>query len=262
MTALDRDRHAAGPIRAIYDSVVFLTRLPAPAWRDPGERSLAASMWAFPLGGVLVAIVADVVYALCAELVFDPLVSALIAIGAGIIASGGLHEDGLSDYADGIWGGHDPADRLAIMSDSRIGTFGAVALILSIGLRAAALAAIGQPLLVLGALVAAAAVSRAMMPAVMAFLDPAKQTGLGATAGTPGFRVWTGGVLLAAVIAIFAAPAGWLSCLVAAAAGAAITAWYAQRKLGGYTGDVLGAVQQVAEVFALALIAAAVTEPG
>ena len=69
------------------------------------------------------------------------------------------------------------------------------------------------------------------------------------------------GVLLAAVIAIFAAPAGWLSCLVAAAAGAAITAWYAQRKLGGYTGDVLGAVQQVAEVFALALIAAAVTEP-
>ena len=247
-------------LRSIYLSVVFLTRLPAPAWPEAAHGRLASAMWAFPLAGVIVATVSGVVFALCAELGCDPLVSALLAVGAGIVTTGGLHEDGLSDLADGIWGGTEPGARLAIMSDSRIGAFGALALILSVGIRAAALGALGQPLFVLGALVAAAAVSRAMMPAAMAFLDPAKSSGLGASAGKPTAGVWIGGLFLAGLIALFAAPRGALACIAGAAAGAALVAWFARRNLGGYTGDVLGAVQQVAEAFALALIAAAVTE--
>lgn len=262
MTASESGPETFSVRKGLYASVVFLTRLPAPAWPEAAKASLAQSMWAFPVAGTLVATIAGVAYAACAELGCDPLVSALVAIGALIVATGGLHEDGLADLADGVWGGSSPAARLAIMSDSRIGAFGGLALVFSVGIRAAAIAAIGQPLFVLGALVAACAVSRAAMPAAMAFLDPAKTSGLGASAGRPAFRIWAGGLALAALIALLAAPRGWLACLVAAAAAALLVGWFARRNLGGYTGDVLGAVQQVAEAAALALIAASVTEGG
>jgi adenosylcobinamide-GDP ribazoletransferase len=262
MTASDNDDGSGGVLRGIYLSVVFLTRLPAPAWPDAVRGRLAGAMWAFPVAGVIVATIAGVAYAICAELGCDPLVSAFVAVGAGIVATGGLHEDGLADLADGAWGAAEPGARLAIMSDSRIGAFGALALILSVGIRAAALAALGQPLYVLGALVAAAALSRAMIPATMAFLSPAKTSGLGASAGTPSTGTWTAGLGLALIIALFAAPDGIPSAIVGAAAAAALVAWFARRAFGGYTGDVLGAVQQFAEAAALALIAAAVTEAG
>lgn len=260
MTASDNG--SGGVLRGIYLSVVFLTRLPAPGWPDAARTPLAGAMWAFPIAGVIVATVAGIAYAICAELGCDPLVSAFVAIGAGIVVTGGLHEDGLADLADGAWGASEPGARLAIMSDSRIGAFGTLALILSVGIRAAALGALGQPLYVLGALVAAAALSRAAMPIVMAVLRPAKSAGLGATAGTPSTATWTAGLGLALLIALVAAPGGFLSAVVGVAAAAAFVAWFARRMIGGYTGDVLGAVQQVAEAAALALIAAAVTEAG
>jgi adenosylcobinamide-GDP ribazoletransferase len=148
------------------------------------------------------------------------------------------------------------------MSDSRIGAYGAIALIVSVAGRAAAIAAIGEPLFVFGALVASAAVSRAMMPAMMAFGTPAKSDGLGTRAGTPDAANWGIALFLAAAIAAIAAPAGWFICLIAAAVGAVLIAWFARRNLGGYTGDVLGAAQQVAELFALTIIASVIAEAG
>ncbi|CAN0486835.1 unnamed protein product [Laminaria digitata] len=262
MAASDPSELKNSLFKDIYLSVVFLTRLPAPDWPDAARRKLAAGMWAFPVAGVLVATVAGLVYAVCDAIGLPVYISALFAVVALVIASGGLHEDGISDLADGAWGGANPAKRLEIMSDSRIGAYGAIALIVSVGGRVAAIAAIAEPLFVFGALVASAAVSRAMMPAIMAFSPPAKAVGLGVTSGKPDAAIWGAGLLLAAVIAAIAAPGGWFACLIAAAAGAAIVAWFARRNLGGYTGDVLGAAQQVAELLALAMIASAIAAAG
>ena len=254
MTASDKSL-----LKDIYVSIVFLTRFPAPSWPAAAERPLANAMWAFPVAGILVATLGGAVYILCDLLELPVTISALFATVALIVATGGLHEDGLADLADGIWGGPDPEKRLAIMSDSRIGAYGAIALIVSAAGRAAAIAAIGDPALVLGALVAACAVSRGMMPLVMAFSQPAKADGLAAGAGTPTASGWGGALLIAVIVTMLAAPADWLGCLIGAAFGAALIGWFAQRNLGGYTGDVLGASQQVAELFALAVIASAVT---
>ena len=246
------------PLKDIYAGVVFLTRLPAPGWSDAAARPLAGAMWTFPFAGVLVGTVGGAVYILCDLLGLPDFISALLATVALIFTTGGLHEDGLGDLADGVWGGPDREKRLAIMSDSRIGAYGAIALVVSVTGRAAAIAAIGDPALVLGALVAVCAASRATMPMVMAFSRPAKEDGLGAGAGKPSMASWGGALLLAALFCVLAAPADWFECLVAATLGAALTGWFAQRNLGGYTGDVLGAAQQVAELFALSVIAGAV----
>lgn len=262
MAASDPSDDKFNLLKDIYLSVVFLTRLPAPGWQEAADRKLATGMWAFPIAGVLVATIAGLVYAVGDALGLPVYISALFAVVAMIIATGGLHEDGLSDLADGVWGGADPARRLEIMSDSRIGAYGAIALIVSVAGRAAAIATISEPLFVLGALVAASAISRAMMPAMMAFGTPAKPSGLGAGAGTPDGATWCIALLVAAAIAAIAAPAGWLICIIAATAGAVLIAWFARRTLGGYTGDVLGAGQQVAELLALTMIASVIAEAG
>ena len=215
-------------------------------------------MWAFPIVGVLIAAVGSAVFGFCNLLGLPMFVAALFTVVTMIIATGGLHEDGLSDLADGVWGGADPQQRLSIMSDSRIGAYGTIALIASVGSRTAAIAAISDPTLVLGALVAACAVSRGMMPIIMTVSRPAKGDGLGASAGTPAKSACAISLLLAFAITMLSAPGGWLICMIAAAMGVFLVSWLAQRTLGGYTGDSIGASQQLAEIFALAIIASAV----
>src|SRR5204863_1906899 len=107
------------------------------------------------------------------------------AVTAGIALTGALHEDGLADTADGFGGGRDRDDKLRIMRDSRQGSFGVVALVLSIALRAAALGTIGEPIHVTLALIAAHAASRGVLPVLMHVLTPARPDGLGASAGRP-----------------------------------------------------------------------------
>ncbi len=250
-----------GLLGDIYRSTVFLTRLPAPTWPAAHGRTLAEASWAFTIPGIAVATIGGLVYAASVALLFPPLVGALLALAAMSITTGGLHEDGLADLADGAWGGASPERRLEIMSDSRIGTYGTVALILSFGCRAAAIAEIGNPTLVLGALVAAAALSRATMPAIMALGRPAKADGLGASAGIPSGVTWGAGVAIAIIAASLAAPGGTLGAVFLSGAAAAVCSWLAARKLGGYTGDTLGAAQQAAEIFALTAIAAALALP-
>jgi len=237
-------------------ATALLTRLPV-GLAAPGDGAVAASCWAFPLVGAGVGFIAGVVY-LVAELVgLGALPSALLAVLAGAAATGALHEDGLADTADGFGGGSDRASKLAIMRDSRVGAYGVAALIFSIGLRVAALDALGDPIHAGLALVGAHAASRGFLGQAMSRLPPAREDGLGAAAGRPGRGVALVGAVIGVAIAISClGPVRGAVAAALAALAVAATAALARRQIGGYTGDVLGAFQQIGEIVML-LVAAA-----
>lgn len=228
-------------------ATMFLTRLPV---RGP-QVALAGAVVAFPLVGILVGALGGGAFWLAALAGLPVLACALIALAVTAIATGALHEDGLADTADGL-AGHTPEDSIRIMRDSSIGGYGVLAMIFSVGLRAVALAAIADPLTVVLALTASGAVSRAAMPGVMLALPKASKTGLAAAAGKPAAVDTVIGIALAALLAlVLLGPAGALAILAAAAVATLVIAILARRRLGGYTGDILGAVQQTAEIAAL-----------
>lgn len=230
----------------------FLTRIPVSVPADLPPDALARSMRLFPLIGALIGAATGAVYLLAAK-VLPGMPAALLAVAFGLLLTGALHEDGLADCADGFGGGRDKDAKLAIMRDSRIGAYGTLALILSVGLRAAALTALHNPA---GALIAAHALSRAALPGLMVELQPASSTGLAAGAGKPTERDY----IIALVLAILvAAPLGihWLVGALMANALIFIGMKYlARRQIGGYSGDVLGALQQTIEIAVLLTLAA------
>jgi adenosylcobinamide-GDP ribazoletransferase len=234
----------------------FLTRLPVGRAAAEPMPSLAASAWAFPLVGLAVGLIGGLLYAISLALGLPAIAGALIAVGATALATGGLHEDGLADCADGFGGGVTRDDKLAIMRDSRIGVYGVLALLFSVALRVVAISAIGGGWRVLGALIAAHTLARGFLPAAMRVLAPARETGLGAEAGKPEpGAVWSaaGIAVVIALIAIGIRPG--LSAIIASVAAMAAMGFVAQRQIGGQTGDVLGAIEQCGE--AAALLAAA-----
>jgi adenosylcobinamide-GDP ribazoletransferase len=182
-------------------------------------------------------------------------VAAGLALGAGVLVTGGLHEDGLADTADGLGGSATAERALEIMRDSRIGTYAGLALIFSVGLRWAALAGL-SPADGAVALVVAHGLSRAAIPPVLLAAPYARSAGLAAgLAGAVKGRDVAVATLLALAIAALSGPACGLVALAAATAAAGITLAVLLRRLGGYTGDGLGAVQQAAEVAVLATLA-------
>ena len=234
----------------------FLTQIPGGAAAEDGWR-LAESTWAFPLVGAGIGAVAALVL-LAAQLSgLGDWPAALLAVLTGLLLTGALHEDGLADAADGLAGGGDRAQKLAIMRDPRHGTWGVLALVLSVGLRAAALAQLGEAVYAGLALVAAHAASRALLPAAMWALPPARDDGLGAAAGRPSPIAVVAAALIALAIAMMAlGPAHGAIALGLAAAAVSVMAGVARRRIGGYTGDVLGAFQQIGEVVMLLAAAA------
>jgi adenosylcobinamide-GDP ribazoletransferase len=243
-----RGRRWSGLVAGFAVATGFLTRVPtATPQLAPGL--LADAAWAFPLVGAGIGGVAALAYGLAQLLGLGVLPAALLAVAAGIAVTGALHEDGLADTADGFGGGADRAGKLAIMRDSRVGSFGALALVLSIALRAAALAAIGDAVHAGLALIAAHAASRAFLPAAMALLPPARADGLGATAGRPRPEVATLAAAVGAAIALLAlGPWRGAAALGLAVAATLLAGLLARRQIGGYTGDVLGAFQQLGEI--------------
>jgi adenosylcobinamide-GDP ribazoletransferase len=236
----------------------FLTRIPWPAAASPPP-ALADTVWAFPMIGAALGVAGGSVTLIASGLGVPTLAAALLGLAATIGATGALHEDGLADTADGLGGGRDRGRKLEIMRDSRIGSYGALALMLSLGLRAAALSALiaAGPGAVLGALAAAHAVARAGLPVLMSVLEPAAASGLAAAAGRPrpaetGVATLLG--VLAALLGLGPRPA--VAALVAAALALAALATLARRQIGGYTGDILGAGEQVAETTILLAAAA------
>jgi adenosylcobinamide-GDP ribazoletransferase len=230
----------------------FLTRLPFRAAARPEPGALARAAWAFPLAGILVGVIGGIAFEICDRLGLPINAMALIAVAVTVLITGGLHEDGLADTMDGLGGGADRAEALAIMRDSRTGAFGVLALVFSVGLRVAALAALPDTRVAVSALVAAHTVSRGLLPTLMLWLDPARSDGLGAEAGRPTPPGATAAALIGLLVALLALgiSRGILAMVLAAVAMAAL-ALLARRRLGGYTGDVLGAAQQAGEIVML-----------
>jgi adenosylcobinamide-GDP ribazoletransferase len=237
-------------------ATAVLTRLPVADRMSP-EDTVADSCWAFPAVGAGIGFIAGAVMLLASTFGLADAPSALLALVAAGFVTGALHEDGLADTADGFGGGRDRNEKLAIMRDSRQGSYGIIALILSIGLRGVALAAIPGPIEGSLALIAAHAASRAALAPALYLLSPARDDGLGATAGRPGLGTMLIAVALGAFVALgMLGPIRGIVALVLMAAAVSGTAMLAQRQIGGYTGDVLGAFQQVGEIVML-LVAAA-----
>src|SRR6202140_3785417 len=141
-------------------SVAFLTRLPVAGATPAAGADIARAAWAFPLAGVLVALIAAVVYAVAHKIGSPPWVAAALAVAATLAVTGCLHEDGLADTADGLGGGDTREHKLEIMRDSRVGAYGVCALTLSILLRVSAIASLGNPIVVLWTLIAAHGAAR------------------------------------------------------------------------------------------------------
>lgn len=248
----------------------FLTRVPLPPRAlghgpyDPAW--LNASARHFPLVGALVGGVGALVL-LAALQAWPPAIAALLATAATAALTGAFHEDGLADSFDALGGVVSRERALAIMKDSRIGSYGALALGLVTALRVAALAALaGQgAALAAAALLFAHAAGRGAAVALMAALpyagdaEQAKAKPL-ATAVTPGtLAVASGwvGLVAAAAAAAGAPPQRLLAAALAAAAVALAMRRWLQRRLGGYTGDTLGATEQLAEAAVLLACCAA-----
>jgi adenosylcobinamide-GDP ribazoletransferase len=234
-------------------ALMTLTRLPAGRLAGPAP-DMGRAAWAWPLAGALVGALSALVLWGALALGLPPLMAALLAIGTGVVATGALHEDGLADLADGFWGGRDKARRLEIMRDSRVGSYGVLALLLSVGLRVGGIAALaGHP----AALIGIAAGSRALMVLPLWLLPPAREDGLGrAAGGLTGPQVAVVLLIGLAIQALFLPDRAILAFALMAVAVLAL-ARLARAKIGGQTGDVLGASQQVAELTGWIVLSAA-----
>jgi adenosylcobinamide-GDP ribazoletransferase len=243
-------RYSAG-FAGFLAATAFFTRLPVNP-EPAGEWRLADSAWAFPLVGAGIGGAAALALLLAQLIGLPSWPAALLSVLAGIALTGALHEDGLADTADGFCGGRYREEKLAILRDSRQGTYGVLAIVLSVLLRTAALAGIGDVIHAGLALVAAHAASRAALPAAMMGLTPARPDGLGAMAGTPRAGGTIGAALIGTAIALAAlGPVQGAIALCLAGVTVFATAELARSQIGGYTGDVLGAFQQVAEILIL-----------
>ncbi|AUC54471.1 adenosylcobinamide-GDP ribazoletransferase [Sagittula sp. P11] len=232
-------------------AVMFLTRLPVGILPEPVP-TLAEARWAFPLAGLPVGLAGGLVFALAGWIGLAPLLAAVLALAAMVMITGALHFDGLADVADGFGGGRDATHALEIMRDSRIGSYGAVALVLTVGAWAAALSGL-SPARGLMALLALSVLSRLAMLVLLVELPSVRAKGLGQSASASGGRPYLPGALLALVL-ILPLGIGGLAALVAVAVTAALVAWRAQRRIGGQTGDVLGAAQLLCETAGLAAL--------
>ncbi|MGV8996145.1 MAG: adenosylcobinamide-GDP ribazoletransferase [Parvibaculaceae bacterium] len=233
-------------------ALAFLTRLPVSVGDDmPATGALARSMWAFPLVGVVTGSIGGMVFMIAAWAHLPSSVAVLLALAAMIATTGALHEDGLADMADAT-GGATRERKLEIMKDSRIGTYGVVALFLVLLIKAAILAASAvqtDALDLLLLLVSSGACSRAAIVAASYSLPSVRANGLSAAAGRPTRNALILAIVLALIIAFVALPlatfaTGVLGCVI----GAGATMALARQQIGGQTGDVLGACQQISEI--------------
>src|SRR5262245_40997256 len=239
-------------------SIVFCTRLPIAQSVLIGGGDLARASWAFPIAGVLVGGLGALIYLIAYRLGLPPSVAAGLALAATLVATGCLHEDGLADTADGFGGGKSREHKLEIMRDSRIGTFGVCALVLSLLLRWSVLASLASPRAVALALLAAHTSARATLPAFMRLVPPARTDGLAAAAGRPPHEsVFAAGVLGAIALWLALGPLAALIGVLLLALAVACMAWLSMRQIGGQTGDVLGALEQSNEILILLVAAVA-----
>ncbi len=238
-------------------AVAFLTRVPVGS-AEVRPIDLTRSVPWFPVVGALLGTAVAGVYAAALQ-VLPALVAAAVAIGCGVLSTGAFHEDGLADLVDALGGGWNREDSLRILKDPRHGTFGVLAATFDVILRVGVLAALGG-WAALAVLPAAHALARAAAIGLLGVAAPATGDGLGASYATaltrPRVLVTIGVGLALGTVAM-----GWwvVPAALLAAAGAGIVGRLSVRRLGGVTGDALGAAEQIAEILVMLLGVALVT---
>lgn len=244
-------------LRLFFTAVQFFTRIPLPAWVGHSAQQLDQATRYLPAVGMCVGVLAAVVLWVCAQVLPLSLAVALSMV-SGILATGAFHEDGLSDFADGMGGGYTREKILAIMKDSRIGAYGAIAIVLTLLIKYQALLALGTHSLAYAAaaLVAAHGVSRLMAVSLMVTQryvrddDSARAKPAAGKLSHTSFAIALvfGIAALGIMLAARASVASVLAALGTALLMRIYLAWLLQKKLGGHTGDCLGAVQQLTEI--------------
>ncbi|MEZ5774920.1 MAG: adenosylcobinamide-GDP ribazoletransferase [Hyphomicrobiaceae bacterium] len=248
---------ARARLREIALAFGLLTRIPVPTLEAVAATEIGRSVWAFPLAGALVGMLGAIAYSLAYAAGLDATVSAVVALAVTIIATGAFHEDGLADFCDGIGGGRTRERKLEIMRDSRIGSYGALALFLSLGLRWSALQMLALPNYVAPALILCHGGARGLIGIVYLLAGPARPDGLAAGAGRPPAVAMVAGLAIAAALALLLLPlVPALAALAAGAAAVALVTLVARVQVGGYTGDTIGAAEQIAEIAMLIVVAA------
>ena len=240
-------------------AVSFSTILPVDPAMPVENGEVARASWALPVAGLVVGLAGATVYAIAHRIGLPAEAAALLALAATMLVTGALHEDGLADTLDGLGGGKSREQKLEIMRDSRIGTYGACALIVSITLRWTALATIAEPAAVAAALLIAHAAARAALPAFMWLIPPARPDGLSAGAGQPPQQ----SAIIAVGIGILCLAIGFgagkaVMGLILLSIVALILGYIATRQIGGQTGDILGALEQGSEIVVLLMATALV----
>ena len=241
-------------LRRFLIAVGYFTRLPIPAWVGWSASELNRATRYFPLVGLLVG-------GACAATLWSALrcwppgVAVLLAMLASLLLTGAFHEDGLADSADGFGGGWEKTRVLSIMKDSRIGTYGAAALVLALQLKYATLTALGAgALLALPLVHAASRVPPLLIMAFMAYVREDDSSRAKPVAEGLGVTEWLTGSLLGlaplgvAMTMHWITPARAIGLLGAIALAGLLCARYFKGRIGGYTGDALGAAQQVCEL--------------
>lgn len=252
------------PLAEMVHALGFLTRLPIPLARTIDPPPLAQNMRMFGIAGALIGAAIGAVLVSASYLQVPPMMAAVIAVAAGILLTGALHEDGAADLADGLAGGKTRERRLEIMRDSRIGTYGALALGLVLFARIAAyVSLLSLPALTVLAIIAATqAFSRALVVDLMWATPAARIDGLSVFAGRPSrgaaiFAIITG-LTVTLLTGLLVQPASGIVALALALAATALLRRLALRRLGGQTGDVCGAVQVAAEIAMLVAFVATI----
>jgi adenosylcobinamide-GDP ribazoletransferase len=237
-------------------AVAFLTRLPMPHPAGPMPANFVRAHRMFPIVGAAIGGAVGLLLLGMRAIGVPDLAAAALALGASAVLTGALHEDGLADVADGFGGGRDPAAKLEIMRDSRLGTYGALILLVSFVTKVSSLAVLPDAFVLQG-LIAAHALARGVLPMMSMSLAYARKDGLAANAGRPDLATAAIAAVSGLAIALLALPVGEAVCAVLAAAACATgMAWLAQRQIGGQTGDVLGGAEQLGETAILVLLAA------
>jgi adenosylcobinamide-GDP ribazoletransferase len=238
-----------GIARDLKIGMLFSTRFALSHATPIGGADIARASWGLPVIGALIGLLGALAYWIAFRFNLPPLVGAALAVTATLAATGCLHEDGLADTFDGFGGGADRERKLEIMRDSRIGTYGACALTLSLLLRVGALASLAAPGPVALASIAAHAGARATMPLFLALVPPARLDGLAADAGRPppasvGVAALLGLVVLLGSLGSARSVVALLLLLVVLG----VMRRLCLRQIGGQTGDVAGALEQIGEI--------------
>ena len=236
--------------------MVFFTRIPLPHV-DIKDRKLGDAIWAAPIAGLMVAVVGALAYTICHMFDVPSRPAAAVALAAMMLATGCLHEDGLSDTADGFGGGKTLERKLEIMRDSRLGSYGAAALMGSMLIRWAALSTILDGTAFICALIAAQAGSRGIFGVLLRHTHLARESGLAGSVGEVSDTVSKAGLAMTAIALLFLGL--WTAIITAIVLALCLLAFRAlcRQQIGGMTGDTLGDAQQIAEIVILLAAAAA-----